>query len=461
MKNQFIFLQDYLLTPFYLAALIFLLNIYFNKKHGNNKLLKKHFTLALYLKIFGCISISLIYQYYYKGAYDGTAYFKGAKMLTEYWFKYPEEFYRTIIEDLKTFNLTNRDGLHGRNYHLFADASFVVSKVAGVFNIISFNSFLPNALFFCTIAFIGLWNFFIFIIQEFKIPLKAAALSTLYIPSVLVWGSGIFKDTITFTALLWLFMCGYYVFIKRRKIIINIIAIIICTILIYSIKSYIIAAFIPFFIIFVVNSNKNQIKNPLIRTLSIPLMLIIGIGSMSLFLKYADDLFGRYSVDSVLETASMTAYYINEQKAGSTYTLNVDFSSPAGIVAAIPLAINITLFRPYPWEYLNPFILFASIESMLFLYFTIKLLFKKGLTKSFGIIWNNPIIHFCLLFSLTFAFMVGVSSANFGSLVRYKIPIMPFYLLFLAVLYKEKYTVDKQKRKKRKSTALNQTPFHQ
>ncbi len=359
-------------------------------------------------------------------------------MLLSYWTDYPNELFTVIAQDLKTFNLTNKAGLNGASAHLFANESFTVSKIAAIFNILSFNYFLPCAVFFCTAAFMGLWNFFIFIINEFKIPVKVAAYSTLYIPSVLVWGSGIFKDTITFTALLWLFICGHYVFIKKTNVISNIIGILISIIFIYFIKLYIIAAFVPFFIIYAINSNKSQIKNPFIRILSTPFLILIGIGSMGLFLQYADQLFGRYSVDNVLDTATQTAYYIQEINAGSAYSLEVDFSSPAGILLAIPQGINISLFRPYPWEYLKPFILFASAESMLFLYFTLYLLFKKGLSKSLSIIWNSPIIHFCLLFSLTFAFMVGISSGNFGTLVRYKIPIMPFYLLFLCILYKEK-----------------------
>ncbi|KAA3436589.1 hypothetical protein [Rufibacter hautae] len=436
--TQFLFFTDYLLLPFYLLFVIFLMNFYFQRKHGNNSKLKKHFNLALYLKLFGSISISMIYQYYYRGAFDGIHYFEGAKMLTSYWFNYPDQFFTVLFQDLKTFNLTNKAGLSGSSVHIFANESFMVSKVAAIFNLVSFNSFLPCAIFFCITAFIGLWNFFIFMIQEFQIPIKTAAYCSLYIPSVLVWGSGIFKDTITFTALLWLFICGYYVFIKKKNIIKNAIGIGICIIIIYFIKLYIIAAFTPFFIIFVINSNKNQIKNDLVRILSTPFILMFGAASMVLFLQNADELFGRYSVDQVLETASQTAYYIKENNAGSAYNLEVDFSSPTGILIAIPQAVNITLFRPYPWEYLNPFILFASIESMYFLYYTIYLFYKIGFFKTFGVIYKSPIAQFGLLFSLTFAFMVGISSANFGSLVRYKIPIMPFYLLFLAVLYKEK-----------------------
>ena len=439
MDAQFIFLQDYLLLPFYLIGSILLMNMYFKVKHGKNIILKKYFNWGLYLKLFGCIFISLAYQYYYHGAYDGRLYFRGGKMLTAYWSQFPGEFFRILFADLATFNQTNLAGLSGDSVHIFADTSYTVAKVAAIFNFISFDTFLPCAILFCITAFFGIWNFFIFIMTEFKIPIKIAAFSTILIPSVLIWDSGIFKDTITFTALMWLFMCGYYVFIKKRNILKNTLGLLVSIGIIYFIKLYILAAFIPFFIIYIINSNKDKIKNKAIRFFSTPFIVVFGIVSVLLFFQNAGDLFGRYSVDQVLETATMTSSYIQENAAGSAYTFIVDFSSPLGILIAIPQGINISLFRPYPWEYLNPFIFFASMESMLFLYFTLYLLFKKGFARSMSIIWNSPLIHFCILFSFTFAFMVGLSSANFGSLVRYKIPFMPFYLLFLSVLYKEKF----------------------
>ena len=45
----------------------------------------------------------------------------------------------------------------------------------------------------------------------------------------------------------------------------------------------------------------------------------------------------------------------------------------------------------------------------------------------------------CLLFALSFAFVVGISTYNFGSLSRYKIPCTPFYMLFILILlFKDK-----------------------
>ena len=47
---------------------------------------------------------------------------------------------------------------------------------------------------------------------------------------------------------------------------------------------------------------------------------------------------------------------------------------------------------------------------------------------------NNPNVLFTLIFSIAFAFAVGVSTFNFGTLVRYKIPLLPFFLVALILI---------------------------
>jgi hypothetical protein len=42
---------------------------------------------------------------------------------------------------------------------------------------------------------------------------------------------------------------------------------------------------------------------------------------------------------------------------------------------------------------------------------------------------------YSFLFSIVFALFVGASTLNFGSLVRYKIPCTPFYLISLFLIY--------------------------
>ena len=433
----FIFWYDYLLLPFYLIAVFMLMNVYFNRKYGYNSEVKKYFDWGFRLKVVGCIAIGMIYEYYYLGSFDGRFYFDGGKVLASYWLEYPSQFFPVLFNDLNYFNENNLKGVHLSNVFIVSDTAFFVSKIAGIFNIFSFNAFLPCTLLICAVAFIGIWNLFEFFVREQGLSLKVASFCSIYIPSLLVWDSSLFKDTITFTALCWAFICGYYTFIKPRKLIVNVIGLSISVFLITEIKVYIIAAFAPFFILYVFNSYKSSIENPTLRILATPFILLLSVISIALFLQNANELLGNYSLDQVLETASMTAFHIGELNAGSAYSIDADLSSIGGLLKAIPAGINVTLFRPYPWEYFKPIILFASVESMVFLYFTIKVIRKLGVKKFFQTIWKNPLLQFCLLFTLLFAFMVGISSANFGTLVRYKIPCLPFYALFIAVLYKE------------------------
>jgi hypothetical protein len=41
---------------------------------------------------------------------------------------------------------------------------------------------------------------------------------------------------------------------------------------------------------------------------------------------------------------------------------------------------------------------------------------------------------YCLLFALLFALFVGATTTNFGTLVRYKIPCMPFYVAAMFII---------------------------
>jgi TRAP-type mannitol/chloroaromatic compound transport system permease small subunit len=97
-------------------------------------------------------------------------------------------------------------------------------------------------------------------------------------------------------------------------------------------------------------------------------------------------------------------------------------------------AVNVTLFRPYLWEVNNPVMLLSALESLAFLLLTFWAVRRRGFVNSLGLLRKNPFLVFCLLFTVVFSFAVGISTYNFGSLVRYKIPILPFYGVFLILL---------------------------
>ena len=154
----------------------------------------------------------------------------------------------------------------------------------------------------------------------------------------------------------------------------------------------------------------------------------------------------RYSVDKLSETAEITARYltyVGESQGGSVYTLGDDFDfTLLGMLRKFPLAVNVTLFRPYLWEAYNPVMLLSALESFATLVLTVYILFQVGIGRLFRYLTARPIILFCLLFAVAFSFSVGISTYNFGSLVRYKIPMFPFYLSGLFILqYYAQYRV--------------------
>ena len=72
--------------------------------------------------------------------------------------------------------------------------------------------------------------------------------------------------------------------------------------------------------------------------------------------------------------------------------------------------------------------LFSALESLVFTVYLLYILLLVGVTKTFKLIFTKPVISFCFTFTIIFAFAVGLNSFNFGSLVRYKIQLLPFLL---------------------------------
>ena len=145
----------------------------------------------------------------------------------------------------------------------------------------------------------------------------------------------------------------------------------------------------------------------------------------------------KYDVDKIGERSKITSDYIYQQSVlqeGSAYRLGELDGTIGGMVKLAPMAIVTSLFRPFPWEARNPVMVLSAIEAFFFLLFTVRIFYRVGVFKTLSVIANTPILSLCFIFSLIFAASVGVSTSNFGTLVRYKIPLIPFYLSALYIL---------------------------
>ena len=53
----------------------------------------------------------------------------------------------------------------------------------------------------------------------------------------------------------------------------------------------------------------------------------------------------------------------------------------------------------------------------------------------FKTVFNNKFVLFSFVLSMLFALIIGFTTYNFGTMVRYKIMLLPFYYFMLVQIY--------------------------
>jgi len=163
------------------------------------------------------------------------------------------------------------------------------------------------------------------------------------------------------------------------------------------------------------------------------------------------DFLGLYRIDNVLDRAVVVNLdQKQEYYGGNSFDIGEFDANPISMLGKAHLAIAATLFRPYLWDAKNPVMLLSAFENTYILLLTIFLLVRLKFMGFFRLIGKNPLLLFSVLFSLFFAFSVGIATSNFGSLVRLKIPCIPFYISSLFVL---KYFYEQQSNRRKAALA--------
>lgn len=431
---------DWLLLPIYFLLIYFIAS-YIQKKNEKKQSLYKWYTKGLMVKLLGAISICLIYQLYYRGG-DTTEYFATAKAIYNLSNKDLSVFFNVMSGENTPENYSFFDKNTGwPTYWLDEKALFVARLIVPLY-VLSFHNFIISAILLAWICYTGIWRLFLLFNEEFPALQKQFAISILFIPSVIFWGSGLLKDTITLAAVGWYTYHFYYFFIKKQYKPVGLIRIIVSVFLLIAIKPYILFALLPGSIIWLSNERLKKIQSKVLRSIAAPFFISIGVGLGFFILSQMGDILGVYSIDKVLDKAvesnfdQKQAYY-----SGNSFDIGDFDASFSGVMSKAHVAIAATLFRPYLWDARNPVMFISALENTYILLLTLFLLIRLRFFGFFSLIGENPLLLFSVLFALFFAFSVGLATSNFGSLVRLKIPCIPFFVSSLFVL---KYLYEKK-----------------
>lgn len=425
-------LKDLYITPFYLALLYGI--AYGVRSSVTNVYTKKYFMPAFTVKIVGAIALGILYHTLYGG--DTNTYYNQAGVV-----------YRAFGDSFSAgFELVTTSGdvtpairpytdqlwWFGRGSH-----EYFVIRVASVFALLCFHTYTVIAILFAAVTFTGMWVMYMTFAKIRPQAYKELAIAVFFLPSVFFWGSGLLKDSLCLGALGWLFYAFYRGAIERKNIIRCAVMGAAAVGVISSMKIYILLAFMPPALLWVFNEVTRDIRSTAVRWLAKPIFLGVGavLASYAFVQLSASD--ARFNIDNIGAQSKLTADYlqgVSQVEKGSGFNIGAQDGSLSGMAKLAPQAVVVSLFRPFLWEARNPTMALSAMEATYFLVLTIQIFWRVGFFRTISAISRVPILTLCFVFSLIFAISVGISSGNFGTLVRYKIPLMPFYLGGLYIL---------------------------
>jgi hypothetical protein len=424
-------LRDLIVTPaviilVYVGAFIF-------RPRVTDEINRGFFLPALTLRIIGALAVGVIYQFYYSGGDTFNFHTSGSRHIWEAFWDSPSKGIQMLLSSGK--HQENFYAYSSRIYFFSDPASFMVIRVAALLDLFTFSTYSATAVLFAVISFVGSWMLFLTFYNKYPELYRWIAAGTLFIPSVFFWGSGLLKDTLVLAAL------GIATFeldrllIRKRISVVHVLLLLLSLYLIFTVKKFLLQAYLPAVILWIYMGRIQRIRTMALKVMAVPFVLVL----CAVLAYYSVIKVGegdtRYAAEKLSQTARITAMDIRYQtgrEAGSGYSLGDLDGSFMGMLRLAPKAINVSLFRPYLWEVRNPLMLLSALESAGFLFLVLYVVWKKrtSVLKKF----TNPDIAFTMVFSLVFAFAVGVSTFNFGSLARYKIPLLPFFFIGLALI---------------------------
>jgi hypothetical protein len=396
----------------------------------------RFYTRAIMFKVFMGLALASVYAFVYGGG-DTINYWTDAEKLAALLTLDFNCFVNILMGDLSVSNYFCFTWDTGRPmYYLRDPQSYTIARLVAIPYLLTVKAFFGCTVLVSWIAFGGVWRLYMVFVEEYPQLKKQMALCVLFIPSVVFWGSGILKDTFTFTAVCWMTYAVYNLLIRRSDMAWSVVHLVVSAWMLITIKPYIFVALLPGTIIWVVFKRIQGVANPVIRILVAPIIVMIGaVGASFIFSQAASNLGDYGDVDTMLNKAVVTQHDLKQEYyGGHTFDIGAFEPTVPGVLSKAPIAIFSGLFRPMIWEAKSFFMIVTAIENTAVLLFFIFMIFKVGPLRYISGTLAEPMSMFGFVFTIFFSFAVGLTTANFGSLVRYKIPAMPFFLasIFIA-----------------------------
>lgn len=303
-----------------------------------------------------------------------------------------------------------------------------VIKLNALLLFVSFKTYFVHILFFCFFSTLG-WVWLSNAVLHFTGAKNTIlALPALFLPSVLLWTSGVMKEPILILGL-GVLLTGLLHFEWKPKPVLSML----CGILlILASKFFVLVCLLPACLAFLLFP---KIKSRVFLLLKYSLLtgtfllLAVNIGKVTPKINPLQMLMNKQK-----HAISEAAYF----KAGSRITIPTLENSLGNVIRVATTGIWNTFFRPYVSEAKNPMMLLSAMENLLVLIMVaVAVFFTDWKSRQ-----NDNLLLMLLLFSVAYFALIGMCTPVLGNLVRYKAPLLPVLFLAFIVKANPKYVPD-------------------
>jgi hypothetical protein len=396
----------------------------------------RFYTIGLLIKLVGTIAFFIIYGYYYKGG-DTTMYFENALIynnLFQYdFFTFTKVYFSPA--SLHNYELFRDSGMFPMVETYFNEKTHFVVKFSTPFVILSGGSFLISSMLMGYFFFFPVWGLYKAFLKLCPSQIYVF-ISCFAVPSVVFWAGGISKDTLTLAGVS-ILMAQVVLFsytLYKQKILLFFKVIFGLFLVLYT-KPYIIIALFPSFLVWSMTSVvKNKISNQWLKLFVFPVFLITGVLASYLILTLFGESLDRFAIDRALETAAATQQDLKQDYyQGQSFDIGDFEPTIESVLSKIPIATFAGAFYPLPGQVTGLVPYLSVLENILILSLIVYLFINRyffQLRYSINEKTKN-FLSFFLIYSVLFSFIIGLSTSNFGALVRFRIPMSPFFMMIL------------------------------
>jgi hypothetical protein len=387
----------------------------------------------------GSIFYSLLIQYYY-GYGDSFGFYLGGNVLSHMMqeditsVKYLFASGKEIVAAATAMGFGDEVPMSMPN-----DSNAYIMKLSALLSFFTFNKYILISICFGFFSFVGIWKlFYVFYELNNRRHVRILSFFVLFFPSLWIWGSGLLKEPVCVGALGIIVYLLYKNFVLKKFSLLNMVVLLLLFYMLTVVKSYVTVIFLISLFVLLIYKVIGRIKGIILRvTTTLTLILALSITFISIDVSGYIEYFVENSYNQIQSLQSNYQAVQELEDIGSKGAFLVTDLSPSfsSIVANSPIVIGSCLFRPFVWESKKVIIFFASLEALVTLLITLYLFWKTRLFGFFIYVFTGSILLFCFIFSILFALVVGYTTFNFGTLIRYKIIFLPFYYFMLVLIY--------------------------